>query len=205
VISTQPGAVQVLAGHSGGASTARLGPCPQDVPRDLCPASGRIYALIGMVRRVGGRGGWMCGDVRSDRWRRGGRACPCEQTDRLGGAAAAADRAPSQHQFGAVPARDDAADLGRRDPFHRDRSSAYFARKDGPHPRRSSTHIRRTARDPRFRGVHSPRFRSGKHRQDPKTKCSMIAARAVVSSRPGLSRGPLAARGRRGQSSNGRR
>jgi hypothetical protein len=134
VISTQPGAVQVLAGHSGGASTARLGPCPQDVPRDLCPASGRIYALIGMVRRVGGRGGWMCGDVRSDRWRRGGRACPCEQTDRLGGAAAAADRAPSQHQFGAVPARDDAADLGRRDPFHRDRSSAYFARKMGLTP-----------------------------------------------------------------------
>ncbi|MFF3501175.1 transposase [Streptomyces sp. NPDC003247] len=26
----------------------------------------------------------MCGDVRSDRWRRGGRACPCVQTDRPG-------------------------------------------------------------------------------------------------------------------------
>ncbi len=63
----------------------------------------------------------MGGDVRSDRWRCGGRACPCAQTDRPGGAEAAADRAPGQHQLGALPARDDAAGLGRREPGARDR------------------------------------------------------------------------------------
>ncbi|MEU8936326.1 SDR family NAD(P)-dependent oxidoreductase, partial [Streptomyces sp. NPDC048409] len=30
-------------------------------------------AVTAYVGRVGGRGGWMCGDVRSDRWRCGGR------------------------------------------------------------------------------------------------------------------------------------
>ncbi|OLZ65570.1 hypothetical protein AV521_31440 [Streptomyces sp. IMTB 2501] len=46
----------------------------------------------------------------------GDRACPCAQVDRPGLAEAEADRAPGQHQSGAVPARDDAADLGRREP-----------------------------------------------------------------------------------------
>ncbi|MFI1488798.1 hypothetical protein ACH4YP_47645, partial [Streptomyces sp. NPDC020747] len=35
--------------------------------------SGGASAVAALVRRVGGRGGWMCGDVRSDRWRSGGR------------------------------------------------------------------------------------------------------------------------------------
>src|SRR5882757_1343784 len=57
----------------------------------------------------------MCGDVRCDRWGRGGRACPSAQTYRPGGAETAADRSPEQHEFGALPARDAAAGLGQRE------------------------------------------------------------------------------------------
>jgi len=55
----------------------------------------------------------MGGDVRSDCWRCGGWACAGAQTDRPGRAEAAADRAPGKYQLGALPARDDAAGLGR--------------------------------------------------------------------------------------------
>lgn len=57
----------------------------------------------------------MGGDVRSDRWRCGGRACAGAQTDRAGRAEAAADRAPGQYQLGALPPGDDAAGLGGRE------------------------------------------------------------------------------------------
>lgn len=46
-------------------------------------------ALTPNLRRVAGRGGWMSGDVRSDRRKRGGRAFPGTRTDSPGGAAAA--------------------------------------------------------------------------------------------------------------------
>lgn len=61
------------------------------------------------------------GEVRSDRWRCGGRACPRAQTDRPGGAEAAADRAPGQYEFGALPVRNEAAGLGGREPAAGDR------------------------------------------------------------------------------------
>nr|WP_242608968.1 helix-turn-helix domain-containing protein [Actinomadura formosensis] len=53
----------------------------------------------------------MGGDVRSDRWRCGGRACAGAQTDRPGRAETAADRAPGRHQLGALSAGDDAVGI----------------------------------------------------------------------------------------------
>lgn len=91
----------------------------------------------------------MCGDVRSDRWRRGGRACPCAQTDRPGGAEAAADRAPWQHEFGALSARDDAAGFGRREPGAGDRPAG--AGRRGHCPGRDPP-LQRDRPDPRWAG-----------------------------------------------------
>lgn len=58
----------------------------------------------------------MGGDVYSDRWTCGGRVCPYAGTDRSGGAEAAADRSSGQYRLGALPAGDDTAGLGRREP-----------------------------------------------------------------------------------------
>lgn len=60
--------------------------------------------------------------VRTTVWGCGGRACAGTRTDRPGGAEAAADRAPGQHQLSAVTARDDAAGFGRRKPGNGDRA-----------------------------------------------------------------------------------
>jgi len=92
------------------------------------------------------------GSVRSGCWRCGGCACSCAQTDRPGGAAAAADRAPGQHQHGTSSSRrppPDRSSSARPSPAGRYASSPHICARDTARCPYRPRDVTRPARPPR--------------------------------------------------------
>ncbi|GGT30298.1 hypothetical protein GCM10010286_64310 [Streptomyces toxytricini] len=81
--------------------------------------------MTGDAKRVAYSGSGM-----ADQREKQGGTSTSTQTDRPGGTTTAADRAPGQYQFGALPPRNDAAGLGQREPGAGDRSQLVQADED---------------------------------------------------------------------------